>query len=179
MSGKVVTQHTQYLWDYSQSYEFPTPFIYFTDIIGWSEAHYGGRIADPAPTIGYLEARLIGEALVEYADDPEAVVGFVNEVLFGNQLEVVPNMSSTQEVKHLYEYSQSYDTYDLPSPLSYFLDIVGYRIDEPMLPFDYTEALLIAKALVEHANNAEAVNAFIRKEVFGAQLELPLDTGGA
>lgn len=85
---KVVTQHTQQLWDYSQSYEFPTPFTYFTDIIGWSEAHYGGRIADPAPTIGYLEARLIGTALIEYADDPEAVVGFINEVLFGNQLEL-------------------------------------------------------------------------------------------
>lgn len=88
MSGKVVTQHTQHLWDYSQSYEFPTPFTYFTDIIGWSEAHYGGRVADPAPIVGYLEARLIGTALIEYADDPEAVVGFINEVLFGNQLEL-------------------------------------------------------------------------------------------
>ena len=59
------------LFDWSQNFDFPSPASLFLDIIGHSEEHFGARLcADSAPSIGYLEAEILGQALAAWADRP-------------------------------------------------------------------------------------------------------------
>lgn len=79
---------TDKLWVWSDNYDFPTPFTLFLDIIGWNDSYFAGKIANPMPQIGYVEADLLGNALVEYADNPEGVFNRVTEIMFLNQPEL-------------------------------------------------------------------------------------------
>lgn len=82
------TNNTERLWLWSDGYDFPTPFTVFLDIIGWNDAHFGGKVANPMPDMGYLEATLLGQALIEYALDPDGIHKFVTENMFANQPEL-------------------------------------------------------------------------------------------
>jgi hypothetical protein len=77
--------HTERLWLWSDTYEFPTPFTLFLDLIGWSDTHFKTKVAEPMPALGYLEADLLGHALIEYSLDPEQVSDYITARLFANQ----------------------------------------------------------------------------------------------
>lgn len=69
---------TEYLFEWSENYNFPSPASLFLDLIGWSEEQYGERLCkENAPAIGYLEADLLGRALQEYANRPQEVEDWV------------------------------------------------------------------------------------------------------
>lgn len=76
-----------YLWKESINYPYPTPFSLYLDLIGWNEARHGGKLAQEV-SIGVYEARLVGDALIEYADDPQTVWNFITSTLDGNQLTI-------------------------------------------------------------------------------------------
>lgn len=77
--------NTERLMVWSDSYDFPTPFTLFLDIIGWNDAHFGGKVADPMPDMGYLEISLLAQALTEYSLSPDAVHEYVTNTMFANQ----------------------------------------------------------------------------------------------
>lgn len=82
---KIKPTNTERLWLWSDSYDFPTPFTLFLDIIGWNDAHFGGKVAEPVPEMGYLEISLLGQALVEYSLDPDVVYDFITNTMFADQ----------------------------------------------------------------------------------------------
>lgn len=84
--------NTERLMVWSDSYDFPTPFTLFLDIIGWNDAHFGGKVADPMPDMGYLEISLLAQALMEYSLSPDDVHTFVTQTLFANQPELPLDM---------------------------------------------------------------------------------------
>ncbi len=72
------------LWSWSTNYDYPSPFVYFLDLIGYSDEHFGEPMADMAKVserIGMVEADKLGRALVEYADRPSDVLRFVEDLL--------------------------------------------------------------------------------------------------
>lgn len=67
------------LLSWSENYNFPTPASLFLDLIGYSEDCYGTRLCDgQIPVLGYLELGMLGEALNEYSEIPQAVNDFVS-----------------------------------------------------------------------------------------------------
>jgi hypothetical protein len=60
----------------------------FLDIIGWSDEYFGGKSKEPMPELGYLEADLLGLALVEYSNNTEKVYEYLSSTLLHNQLTI-------------------------------------------------------------------------------------------
>jgi len=59
-----------------------TPFTAFLDIIGWSQEQYGVGLYDwKNVQIGYLELDYLGDALKLYADRPQQVTDFFEQIL--------------------------------------------------------------------------------------------------
>lgn len=70
------------LYEWSQNFDYPSPFSLFLDIIGWSDEEYGMRLcSDKRPSMGYMECDLLGDALKEYAQYPEQVEEVINLLL--------------------------------------------------------------------------------------------------
>jgi hypothetical protein len=58
-----------------------SPFLVFLDLIGWSEDNYGHRLATRTLTLGYVELSHLGEALKEYALNPQGVTAWVDALM--------------------------------------------------------------------------------------------------
>lgn len=76
-------QHAQYLFTWGLNYDRANnPFLVYLDLIGWAEENYGERMLLDFPILGYLEMDLIGDALKEYANNPQSVdrwlIGLMN-----------------------------------------------------------------------------------------------------
>jgi hypothetical protein len=59
------------------------PFLLFVDLIGWSEAHLGQALRSrqyPLSSFGYRELGHLGEALEEYADQPQMVSSWLSDL---------------------------------------------------------------------------------------------------
>jgi len=69
------------LFTWSSSCIYPTPATLFLDLIGYSEDHYGVRLCDNPPQMGYVELGYLGEALSGYADYPGEVWDKVQHLL--------------------------------------------------------------------------------------------------
>jgi hypothetical protein len=75
-------EHTAGLFEWSENYQFPSPASLFLDLIGWSEEEHGERLCqNKMPTLGYLEADYLGDALKEWADRPNEVYAFVEKLM--------------------------------------------------------------------------------------------------
>ena len=72
------------LADWSRNYDVRTgtPFQLFLDIIGYSYSEYGTNfVSKPHEIIGYLEADYLGDALKEYANNPQAVTDWIDGLM--------------------------------------------------------------------------------------------------
>ena len=76
------------LYSWSTNYEYPTPFTYFLDLIGYSDEFVGANLADwskVATNLQYLELDYLGDALKEYATIGQDAYRFVLELLEAEQ----------------------------------------------------------------------------------------------
>ena len=76
------------LYSWSTNYNYPTPFTYFLDLIGYSEEMAGDNLADwsqVSTNLNYLELDYLGDALKEYATKGEDAYRFVLELLEAEQ----------------------------------------------------------------------------------------------
>lgn len=76
------------LYSWSTNYDYPTPFTYFLDLIGYSEEMVGANLADwsqVSTNLNYLELDYLGDALKEYATKGEDAYRFVLELLEAEQ----------------------------------------------------------------------------------------------
>tara|TARA_B100001939_G_scaffold332190_1_gene330954 strand:+ start:302 stop:568 length:267 start_codon:yes stop_codon:yes gene_type:complete len=70
------------LFTWSTNYDFPSPACLFLDLIGHSEETLGERLCSQSmPSIGYLEAGYLGEALTAWSDFPSDVHSHVEQLL--------------------------------------------------------------------------------------------------
>lgn len=82
-----MTKAVSHLWDMSEAYPYPSPFTLYLDLIGWNTMRYGKHMADGCEC-GVYEARLIGDALIEFSDDPVEVGKYVNVIMLADQLTI-------------------------------------------------------------------------------------------
>ena len=72
-----------YRWARNYDYNC-SPFSLFLDLIGWSADNVGGNIFDTgsnwSDSLGYLELDLLGDALKTYADRPQDVKYWLDEL---------------------------------------------------------------------------------------------------
>jgi|LakMenE01Jun11ns_1017448.scaffolds.fasta_scaffold9719593_3 hypothetical protein len=76
------------LYNWSTNYEYPTPFTYFLDLIGYSDEMAGDNLADwskVATNLQYLELDYLADALKEYATIGQDAYRFVLELLEAEQ----------------------------------------------------------------------------------------------
>ena len=70
------------LFHWSTNYSFPSPASLFLDLIGHSEETLGHCLCGQSmPSIGYLEAGYLGEALTAWSDCPSEVYSHVEQLL--------------------------------------------------------------------------------------------------
>ena len=70
------------LFEWSQNFNYPSPFSLFLDIIGWSDERIGVMLcAGEMPPMGYMECDYLGDALKEFAQDPSNVLEVIELLL--------------------------------------------------------------------------------------------------
>lgn len=72
------------LYSWSFNCEEFKPFRAFLDLIGYSSENVGSNLAnwtDPSEGLGYVELGYLAQALLEYSNRPQAVEGFIAELL--------------------------------------------------------------------------------------------------
>jgi len=75
-------KHTAGLIDWSMNYDkkIGTPYYVFLDLIGYSMEQFGLNLfnyENIQKVLGYVELDYLGDALKEYAENPQAVLGFI------------------------------------------------------------------------------------------------------
>jgi hypothetical protein len=82
------TDKVAYLAEWSTNYDARkgTPFMLFLDLIGFSEEYFGTtQTTIHSEITGFLEAGLIGEALVQFSDHPQDVVNYCQQLVNAEQ----------------------------------------------------------------------------------------------
>ena len=77
--------HTAGLISWSMNYdqETGTPYHIFLDLIGYSLEEYGSNLfnySNIQRVLGFMELDYLGDALKEYAENPESVLYFIQEI---------------------------------------------------------------------------------------------------
>ena len=70
-------EHTTALFEWSRNYSYPTPATLFLGLIGYEDME--GIVQGVA--LGYLELDYLGDALKEYASNPQTVNEAIAEML--------------------------------------------------------------------------------------------------
>ena len=70
-------EHTTALFEWSRNYSYPTPATLFLGLIGYEDME--GLVQGVA--LGYMELDYLGDALKEYANNPQLVSEAVAEML--------------------------------------------------------------------------------------------------
>lgn len=76
------TKHVQTarMLSWSSNYDFTqSPAACFMDMIGFSEEHFGTRSF--TGTLGYLEADMVGQALIEWSNAPQDVENLIIKLM--------------------------------------------------------------------------------------------------
>jgi len=71
-------------YQWSLNYEYPSPFSYFLDLIGYSSEELEDTLGDWSKVqekISYLELRYFAEALTEYVNNPDPVYNLIKELV--------------------------------------------------------------------------------------------------
>jgi hypothetical protein len=70
-------------WSMNYDLKTGTPYHIFLDLIGYSDDIYGTLLFDRqnfSRVLGYMELEQLGDALKEYATNPQAVLEFIGEI---------------------------------------------------------------------------------------------------
>ena len=79
-------EHTAGLISWSMNYDLPstgTPYLLFLDLIGYSAENYGQplfNLANVQKVMGFMELDYLADALKEYAENPQAVLDFIQAI---------------------------------------------------------------------------------------------------
>jgi hypothetical protein len=77
-------EETSALAEWSLNYESKTgnPYQIFLDLIGYSENEYGSKLfrGEFQSVLGFMELDYLGDALKEYATNPQTVLNFIQEL---------------------------------------------------------------------------------------------------
>jgi hypothetical protein len=78
-------EHTAGLISWSMNYDLKTgtPYHLFLDLIGYSEDNYGTplfNLSNISKVFGFMELDYLGDALKEYAENPQAVLDFIGAI---------------------------------------------------------------------------------------------------
>lgn len=75
-------EETTALFEWSRNYNYPTPATVFLGLIGYGEEEWGEAMQIPqGVALGYLELDYLGDALKEYASNPQTVSEAIAEML--------------------------------------------------------------------------------------------------
>ena len=80
-------------WSMNYDIKTGTPYHLFLDLIGYSEEHYGGNLykGNPRNVLGFLEIDYLGDALKEYAANPQAVEDWIEALMNAETYEAEAN----------------------------------------------------------------------------------------
>jgi hypothetical protein len=68
-------------WSMNYDVRTGTPYQVFLDLIGYSDEHFGeSLVKNPSKVLGYLEIDELGNALKEYAKNPEDVLKWIEQL---------------------------------------------------------------------------------------------------
>lgn len=74
-------ENTQQLYEWGLNcHQQNNPFLLFLDLIQWSLENYGQKF-DEYESFGYLELDYLGDALKEYAENPNEVYEWVSNLM--------------------------------------------------------------------------------------------------
>ena len=78
-------EHTAGLISWSMNYDLKTgtPYHIFLDLIGYSMEEHGSNLfnySNVQRVLGFMELDYLGDALKEYAENPESVLHFIQEI---------------------------------------------------------------------------------------------------
>ena len=84
-SPKPSQEHTAGLISWSMNYDQKTgtPYHLFLDLIGYSKDNFGEplfNLANAHKVFGFMELDYLGDALKEYAENPQAVLDFIEAI---------------------------------------------------------------------------------------------------
>lgn len=70
-----------------------TPYHLFLDLIGYSDEHFGENLykGNPRNVLGFMELDYLGDALKEYANNPQAVEDWIDLLMETEQAELEEN----------------------------------------------------------------------------------------
>ena len=71
-------EETTALFEWSQNFNYPTPATLFLSLIGWEDME--GELPKGV-ALGYMELDYLGDALKEYANDPQTVSDAIEQLL--------------------------------------------------------------------------------------------------
>jgi hypothetical protein len=84
-SPKPSQEHTAGLISWSMNYDLKTgtPYHIFLDLIGYSADEYGSNLfnyTNIQEVLGFMELDYLGDALKEYANNPQEVLDFIEAI---------------------------------------------------------------------------------------------------
>jgi hypothetical protein len=76
-------------WSMNYDIAKGTPYHLFLDLIGYSFEHFGSRLyqGEPRAILGFMEMDLIGKALIEYSNNPQAVEDWIDLLMEAETME--------------------------------------------------------------------------------------------
>lgn len=70
-------EHTTALFEWSLNFDYPSPATLFLGLIGWEDMEE----LPQGVALGYMEMDYLGDALKEYANNPQTVSDAITELL--------------------------------------------------------------------------------------------------
>lgn len=68
-------------WSTNYDIKEGTPYLVFLDLIGYSWEQYGMNfVSNPSKVLGYMELDDLADALKEYANNPTAVLNWIEQL---------------------------------------------------------------------------------------------------
>jgi hypothetical protein len=80
-------------WSMNYDIKTGTPYHLFLDLIGYSFDNYGGSLykGNPRNVLGFMEIDYLGDALKEYATNPQAVEAWIEALIDAETYEAEAN----------------------------------------------------------------------------------------
>ena len=80
-------------WSMNYDNKTGSPYYIFLDLIGYSDEHFGCRLykGNPRNVLGFLEMDYLGDALKEYANNPQAVEDWIALLMEAETMEAEAN----------------------------------------------------------------------------------------
>jgi hypothetical protein len=80
-------------WSMNYDIKSGTPYHLFLDLVGYSQEHFGDNLfkGNPRDVLGFMELDYLGDALKEYANNPQAVEDWIDLLMETEQAEAEEN----------------------------------------------------------------------------------------